>query len=447
MNSLPIEQRIANLAEQLREPNDGTELTSGLLRQAARLVVEQLLDAEVDERLGRTRYQRREKPQATRSPNQPLNNGPDETDDGRESGARNGYRNGCKPRQLRTAEGKVPIDLPQIRDAEGWSSPLWQKLRQRSEVLDKLVVEMYARGLSTRDIEDLLGEIDDGDQQSLLSKSSVSRITEVLWEESEAFSRRDLSGFEVVYLFCDAVYESLRQQAGCKQAVLVTWAILLDGSKVLVHLSLGNRESQTSWQEHFRSLIQRGLVNPLTVTSDGAPGCIAAIESTWPAAERIRCWVHKMKNVLEKVPEDEQEEIKRLLIDVRDAPNHAMGRKRAEALILELDDRHLPSAGACLADDLEASLAHLKLPGRHRKAVRTTNLCERSFVEQRRRAKVLPRFRGEKECLKLVYATLWRSSERWKKVKFTRQERAELERYIAARQADGFEVRNLVSAA
>jgi transposase-like protein len=67
-----------------------------------------------------------------------------------------------------------------------------------------------------------------------------------------------------------------------------------------------------------------------------------------------------------------------------------------------------------MTDDLEASLAHLKLPARHRKAVRTTNLCERSFVEQRRRAKVLPRFRGEKECLKLVFATLWRSSERWR---------------------------------
>src|SRR5438067_2045175 len=81
-----------------------------------------------------------------------------------------------------------------------------------------------------------------------------------------------------------------------------------------------------------RSLISRGLPNPLTVTSDGAPGAIAAIESTWPMAERIRCWFHKMKNMLEKVPEDQHEEIKRLLIDVRDAPNHEKGRQRALAL-------------------------------------------------------------------------------------------------------------------
>jgi len=433
MSIVSIEDQIAAMARQMVQGNEAAELTSGLLRQAAKLVVEQMLEAEVREQLGRAPYQR----QAAVT----------DADEGTGPAASWGYRNGYKPRQLRTAEGKVPIELPQVRDADGWSSPLWQKLRQRSEVLDKLIVEMYARGLSTRDIEDMLGEIDDGDGQSLLSKSSVSRITEALWEEYEAFSRRDLSDLDVVYLFCDAVYESLRQQAGCKQAVLVTWGILLDGSKVLVHMSLGNKESQVSWQDHFRSLIQRGLPDPLTVTSDGAPGAIAAIEATWPMAERIRCWVHKMKNVLEKTPEDQHEELKRLLMDVRDAPNHETGRQRAAALVKELHARDLPSAAACLEHDLEASLAHLKLPGRHRKAVRTTNLCERSFVEQRRRAKVLPRFRGEKECLKLVFATLWRSSERWRKVKFTKLEREELNRYIDARQADGYQVRDLRAAA
>jgi transposase-like protein len=443
MNSVPISQRISSLAQRLSQGNEAGELTSDLVRQAARLVVEQMLETEVDEFLGRQRYQRRSEDsgEVSSCAHDEAIHGPLEPVSGK------GYRNGHKRRQLRTAEGKVPIELPQVRDADGWSSALWPQIRHRTEVLDKLAVEMYARGLSTRDIEDLLGEIDDGDGRSLLSRSSVSRITEVLWEEFESFAQRDLSGFDVVYLFCDAVYESLRQQAGCKQAILVTWGILLDGSKVLIHLSLGNKESQSSWQEHFRSLIQRGLPNPLTVTSDGAPGCVAAIEATWPSAERIRCWVHKMRNVLEKVSEDQHEAIKRLLFDVRDAPNHAMGEQRAEALITELKARGLHQAAACLEDDLDASLAHLKLPLRHRKTVRTTNLCERSFVEQRRRAKVLPRFRSEKECLKLVYATLWRSSERWRKVKFTALERGELERYIKARLADGFEVRHLELAA
>lgn len=431
MHSVPIEARLAELAGELIEPGESEQPTSNLLRQAVKLIVERMLEAELTEQLGRRRYERQGGEEGASS----------------SSAAPPAYRNGHKPRQLRTAEGKVPIDLPQARNAEGWSSRIWPAMRSRSEVVDVLATEMYARGLSTRDIEDLLGEIDDGDGRPVLSRSSVSRITEALWEEYEAFTQRDLSGMEVVYLFCDAVYESLRQQAGCQQAVLVTWGILLDGSKVLIHMSLGNKESRDSWLEHFRSLVERGLPEPLTVTSDGAPGAIAAIEATWPAAERLRCWFHKMKNVLEKVGEDQHEPIKRLLIDVRDAPNHPQGQKRAAALIEQLKREDLPSAAACLGDDLEASLAHLKLPGRHRKTVRTTNLCERSFVEQRRRAKVLPRFRGEKQCLKLVFATLWRASERWRKVKFTKLEQAELDRYIEARRADGHQVRRLKPAA
>lgn len=96
---------------------------------------------------------------------------------------------------------------------------------------------------------------------------------------------------------------------------------------------------------------------------------------------------------------------------------------------------------------IEARIANRKLPGRHREAVRTTKLCEGGFAEHRRRAKVLPRFRGEKECLKLVFAARWRSSERWRKVTFTRLEGEELDRSIKARRADGFEVRHVELAA
>jgi transposase-like protein len=304
---------------------------------------------------------------------------------------------------------------------------------------------MYARGLSTRDIEDLLKDLSEDGQTMLLSRSSVSEVTEVLWEEYEAFTKRDLSSFDVVYLFADAVYESLKKQAGCKQAVLVSWGILRDGSKVLLHMSLGNRESQESWLEHFRSLVSRGLPTPLTVTSDGAPGLIAAIEAMWPESERIRCWFHKMANVLDKAPDAQRETVKRLLLDVRDAPDHETGQVRAAAFI-EVYRTSLPSAVACFEDDLEASLNHLKLPTLHQKSIRSTNLVERGFEEERRRSKVIPKFRSEKECLKLVFATLWRASERWLKVKFTEMERRQLDAYIRVRQAMGKKVRDLFAA-
>ena len=418
-----LEERLAQMGRDLgRELSDGKDLAGDFFCRIGKLLVEELLNGEVTEALGRDRHERREQGQA-------------------------GYRNGYKGRTLRTGEGQIELDVPQVRGlAEPYRSAIWQGLGSRSVSLEKLASEMYARGLSTRDIEDLLKEIGEDGQTPLLSRSSVSRVTEVLWQEYEAFTKRDLSNFDVVYLFADAVHESLRQQAGCKQAVLVTWGVLRDGSKALLHMSLGNQESHDCWLEHFRSLVSRGLPTPLTVTSDGAPGLVKAIEAMWPEAERIRCWVHKLRNVLEKVPEQDRETIRRLLYDVRDAPDHETGQKRAAAFIEQYRGT-FPSAVACFGEDLEASLNHLKLPSLHQKSVRTTNLVERGFEEERRRSKVIPRFRTEKECLKLVFAVLWRASQRWLKVTFTPVERKQLEAYIRVRQATGKKVRDLFAAA
>ncbi len=430
MDRILDSDRLAQMGRELRgELSSSNAMAGDWIRRAARVMAEQMLSAEVDEALGRGSYQRRE----------------------RDDEEQLGYRNGYKRRSIKTAEGKIAVDVPQVRDfsvggrEQPYRSSIWQALGKRSPALEKLATEMYARGLSTRDIEDLLKELSDEQDQLLLSRSAVSRVTEVLWEEFEAFARRDLSSFDVVYLFCDAVYESLRQQAGCRQAILVTWAVLSDGSKVLLHLSMGNKESAESWLEHLRSLVSRNLPVPLTITTDGAPGLIKAVEAMWPESERIRCWFHKMQNILDKVPDDMRESIKRLVQDVRDAPDHETGVKRARALIDQYE-RELPSAMACLADDLEASLAHLKLPSLHQKMIRTTNLCERSFVEQRRRTKVIPHFFDERSCLKLVFASLWRASQRWRGVRFTELEQKQLEAYIRVRQAMGKKVRNLQAA-
>src|SRR4051812_26821520 len=422
MDNVSLEGRLAQMGREVREElAQGKDLAGSFFCRMGKLMVEQLLKAEVSDALGRDKGERRESGQA-------------------------GYRNGYKGRTLRTGEGVIELDVPQVRGlGEPYRSAIWQGLGRRSVSLEKLATEMYARGLSTRDIEDLLKELSDDGETVLLSKSAVSEVTEVLWQEYEAFTKRDLSALDVVYLFADAVHESLRQQANCSQAVLVTWGILRDGSKVLLHMSLGNRESADGWLEHLRSLVSRGLLAPLTVTSDGAPGLIKAVEAMWPEAERIRCWVHKMRNVLDKVPDDQREAVKRLLFDVRDAPDHPTGQARAKAFI-EQYGSELPSAVACFADDLEASLNHLKLPSLHHKSIRTTNLVERGFEEERRRSKVIPKFRTEKECLKLVFAVLWRASQRWLKVKFTEIERRQLEAYIRARQAGGKKVRDLFAA-
>jgi len=424
MGNVSLEERLAQMGRELREElAAGNDLAGDFFCRMGKLMVEQMLKGEVADALGRDAGERRAEGQA-------------------------GYRNGYKARTLRTGEGRIEVDVPQVRGLEEpYRSPIWQGLGRRSVSLEKLAKEMYARGLSTRDIEDLLKELSDDGQTVLLSRSSVSGVTEALWQEYEAFTKRDLSAFDVVYLFADAVHESLKQQAGpCTQAVLVSWGILRDGSKVLLHMSLGNKESGDSWLEHFRSLVSRGLPTPLTVTTDGAPGLIKAVEAMWPEAERIRCWVHKMRNVLDKVPDELRETVRRLLLDVRDAPDHQTGRQRADAFIEQYKAK-LPRAVACFAEDLAASLNHLKLPTLHHKSIRTTNLAERGFEEERRRSKVIPKFRTEKECLKLVFAVLWRASERWLKVKFTELERRQLEAYIRVQQASGKKVRDLFAAA
>ena len=121
-------------------------------------------------------------------------------------------------------------------------------------MLESLVNEMYARGLSTRDVEDAFR---DATGELLISRSAVSEITDRLWEDYQAFISRDLSGVEVEYLFVDAVFESLRRH-GAKEALLVGWAIAADGGKHLLHLAVGNKESEACWTEFFRSLLSRG---------------------------------------------------------------------------------------------------------------------------------------------------------------------------------------------
>lgn len=376
----------------------GADPASQLVRLAARLVLQEALEQEQTDFIGRGRYQRGEAP-------------------------RQGYRNGYEPASLQTAEGRLEVAAPQVRGSEPpYRSRLLAFLGEHTEVLEKLAVEMYARGLSTRDVEAAFTEAT-GD--CLLSKSAVSELTDRLWEEYEAFGRRDLSGYAVAYLFVDGIYESVRAQAGSKEAVLCAWAILQDGTKVLLHLALGNKESYEAWRDFFRSMRARGLATPVSVTSDGAPGLIRAIEEAFPQSLRIRCWFHKLANVRGKLPERAQDELVAHLRAIRDAPTLAVGEQLAAAFLEQFGSEY-PSAAACFNDDLAASLAHLRLPEGHRLHCRTTNLVERSFVEERRRTKVIPRFRDERSCLKLVFATLIRAAQRWMRVRMTELQQAQL---------------------
>ena len=376
----------------------GTNLLSALAELGVRYLAQQGLEQEQADRLGRGRYERR-------SSEQP-----------------GGWRNGYEDAALKTAEGEVAVRVPQVRGGQQpYRSRLMEFLDGHSEVLDRLVTEMYARGLSTRDVEDAFR---DATGTLLISRSAVSEITDQLWEDYQAFCARDLSGIEVAYLFADAIFESLRRY-GAKEGVLAAWCITTEGRKVLLHLAVGNKESEACWTEFFRHMIARGLRPPTSITSDGAPGLINAITAAFRKSIRIRCWFHRMANIRAKLPAEGAEEFMAHVRAVRDAPTHAAGQDLAASVMGRYADRY-PAAVACLSEDLDASLGHLKLPPRHRISARTTNLIERSFEEERRRTKVIPRLLDEKSAMKLVFATLIRASDRWSRISVSELERQQL---------------------
>lgn len=315
-------------------------------------------------------------------------------------------------------KGEIAFDVPQVRASEQpYRSKLLGLLRGNSDVsvlpLEYLVTQMYSRGLSTRDVE--AGFRDPYSGELLLSRRAVSEITDSLWEDYRHFCQRDLSALEVEYLFVEAVYESLRRQGSVKEALLCAWGICRDGRKALLHLALGNKESASAWREFIRDMQRRGLPIPTMITSDGAPALIAVIEELYPLSLRQRCTMHKTRNILDKAPQARENAVKSAVRAIWDAPNRAT----ADLLVADFIERfgtELPAATACLQDDLEACLSFLRCPPLHHKRIRTTNLIERAFEEQRRRTKTIPRFWDEKSCLKLVFATLMQTSERWQNV-------------------------------
>jgi transposase-like protein len=369
-----------------------------LLRLAARLIVEEALEAEAGEALGRERYERVE-------------------------GAPSGYRNGVRTGRVATAEGMLEYSAPQLRDmASPFVSAIRPALKGHTAALEDLAVELYARGLSTRDIEQAF-TAEDG--RRLLGRAAVSQITERLWADYEAFTKRDLSEFDIVYLFVDGIAERLRPGSP-REAVIAAWGIGRSGAKVLLGLMAGSKEDAETMRAFFHDLRSRGLGDPLLAASDGAPGIRKALEECFPRTVRQRCLAHRMRNLAAKVPSDPWPEFKERAKASYQAPSRAIARDLANGVIADYGEM-LPSAVKCFTDDFEACIAHLRMPVAHRRAIRTTNLLERLFGEERRRLKIVPNAFGEKPVLKLMFASLIRAAENWKGLRVSEFELRQLD--------------------
>jgi transposase-like protein len=388
------------------------ELRGLLLRLGMQRMLQELLETEQAEFIGAGRYER--------------------------GGDRNGRRNGYEPAHVDSGEGRIELGAPQVRDsAEPFQSKLLAFLAGRTGTMERLVSEMYARGLSTRDIEQAFT---DTTGVCILSKSMVSDVTEKLWADYQAFREQRWDGLEIIYLFGDGLYEAMRGSGDKRDAILCLWAICGDGRKRLLDVVVGNVESREAWLESLRSLVGRGLTAPVIFTTDGAPGLIAALEATFPEALRQRCLAHKARNVLAKVAADDHAQVKRDIQSAYYASSQEVARLVAGEVVKKWEKVY-PAAMASFLEDFEACIAYLRCPPEHHRYIRTTNLAERAIEEERRRTKTIPHFFSEKGSLKLAFAALLRASQRWQRVTISDFDRLRLgqlraqlhEEYLARR--------------
>ena len=370
---------------------------SELVELATRLIVEEALEGEVRDALDRGYYERGDAPGQ-------------------------GHRNGHRTQRLKTAEGGLEYSAPQVAGLEQpFRSALRDHLKGHTEALEGLAVEMLARGLSVRDIEDAFK---DETGRLLLSKTAVSEIGKQLWEDYQAFKSRDLAEYDIAYLFIDGIAERIRPGQR-REPVMAAWGFTFDGRKVLLHLMAGSKEDAETVSAFFQDMRARGLGDPLLVVSDGAPGVIKAIDVCFPRSTRQRCLAHRMRNLAAKVPEDLWPEFKARATAAYQAPSRKIARELADGVVADYGTE-LANAVGCFMDDFEACIAHLRLPITHRRATRTTNLLERLFVEERRRLKIIPNAFGEKAVLKLMFGAMTRAAERWRSIRITEFERRQM---------------------
>jgi len=370
---------------------------SEMIRRGAQVMIQHAVELEMTEFLGREHYQ----------------NDPELT-------AERGRRNGYEDRTVLTGEGNIKIKMPQARDlpegAPRFKSNFLDAYVRRTESLEDLITRMYVTGMSTRDIETTFIDVLEGKG---ISRSTVSRVTECLSEDLKKFQSRPLDKENVLYLFLDGTYVKYRVEAERKEPVLAAYGIKEDGRKVFLHVGPGNRESAENWKTFLQEMTRRGLKTPLMVITDGNPGVIKAIGEVFPLALRQRCQRHKMNNILGKAPKEAADLLKNEIHQSFHAETYEEGLRIGKEIIKKFRSR-FPAAMACLEEDLEACLQALKLPKAHHKRIRTTNLQERLFGENRRRVKVIPHFFSENAGMKLIYATILAASRNWRGARMDR---------------------------
>jgi putative transposase len=344
--------------------------------------IQDLMVAEVTEVLGRGKSERR-KPVDTNA----------------------GYRNGYgKPRNLTMSIGTVTVRRPRVREIEErFESRVLPLFKRRTETVSELIPELYLHGLAHGDFDlalrGLLGE------KAPLSASTVSRLKEKWQGEYEEWLARPLDELEVVYLWVDGVYVKAGLERD-KAAVLVAVAGLSDGTKIVLTLEAGHRESEASWSSLLRKLKKRGLRCPRLVIGDGHLGIWAAIRNVYPEAQEQRCWNHRILNVLDRVPKKYQLQAKPLLTAIPYAESLKECEKSKARFQEWCARKNLPEAARVLDEDWGRMVSFFSFPKPHWQHLRTSNVVESPFAALRLRTDAAKRFKKVETATAAIFKLL-----------------------------------------
>jgi len=307
-------------------------------------------------------------------------------------------RNGTYLRHLLTELGDVILAIPRTR----CFSPrgIIAAYARRVQEIDHLILACFLLGLSTRKVGvallSLLGE--------KISPQTVSRVATTLDHAVKAFHRRRITGsFRALIL--DGIVIKRKTGAGTlSRPVLVALGIRPDGKKEVIDFSLAQAESGAAWNNFLTDLINRGLTGCEVICADGGEGLISILPEVFPGIPLQRCWAHKMRNILDKVPRRKQQAVKRGLVNIYRAQNLTEARTYAARWTRSWIDKH-PKAVKCLQNDLEELLTCFQFEDPDfRKAIRTTNAIERRFREVRRRTRPMGVFSNRTSIERILYA-------------------------------------------
>jgi len=332
-------------------------------------------------------------------------------------------RNGsARPREVTTVAGAVQVVAPRVNDRRvdedtgercRFASVILPAYARRSPGVTEVLPLLYLHGLSTKDFVPALAEY--FGTEAGLSASAISRLTTSWVAEAQAFMTRDLATSRYVYVWADGVHFNIRLGDDRKLCCLVMVGVRIDGTKELIALADGYRESTESWGDLLRDCKRRGMVAPTLATGDGALGFWGALSEVFPETRHQRDWCHKTANLLDCLPKAVQPGAKKAIFQITNAEDKAAAAKAVEEFV-DTYGLKWPKAAAKIVDDRAELLAFYDFPAEHWGHLRTSNPIESTFSPVRARTNVTRGAGSRTAALGMAFKLIQAAEGNWRKV-------------------------------